>query len=477
MLIERLRRYPELEPALGRRQEEESQWRRVVSGRERKRSPIKVLFGHCQLPGETGSGTYTQWIAKECLRQGIDFHVIAAGYEEPTVGTIPGFPVERLTILRFALRETKDTNAVPFPIPGMSVVMPYPTRPFRDLSRVELETYLGRFFHVMKLKIQELQPDVLHVNHLWFLAGLARLAAPWIPLCISAHGTAYKLLIDRPRFGPIVVPTVATADHVCAISPASVAETAENFRVSRERISIEGYGVDGDSFFYEDANRISILRELGIPNLSCSSDIVLFVGKFVEWKGVEFLLEAIANLRMGGYVNLACIVIGEGTPERRAALEELVAKRDLTGSVFLPGKLPHSSLPDVYRSADVFVLPSFSEPWGLVLMEALACGVASVFANIGGPPCYVPNGLIDAGLVYPVEPIRLTKTGSPDGSAGRKYANALAEGILAIVERKVSVEERKQISGAMSHLRWDEFASRLHGIYLNLASRVREGAG
>ena len=468
-LLDRLRRWPDLEPDPATRQNERDAWTRAVAERRTAGRPRRILFVHGQLPGETGSGVYLQQIAAEAIRRGLDLYVLSAGYHTLTSADIPGVPDERIFTCRFTPPgQTPQAGAVRTPISGMSVVMPYPVKAYRDRSEEELVDLLTVFGGRLAELIARLQPDILHVDHLWFLNGLARLIAPWIPLVASCHGTAYKLIADAPRFREVVVPCVASADHVCAISPQTVAECEEVFQVPPARITIEGYGFEPDLFYFQPVDRDDVLRRHFNYQPPPGSRLAVSVGKFVDWKGFKELVLAVGRLRRQGH-DLAGLIVGEGDPESRADLQAFIDGQGLTDHVQLPGKVGRTDLPDIYRSADLYVLPSHVEPYGLVLMEALACGTPSVFARTGGPPDFVPPTLTEEGLAVMVDPIRMGADGQVDPGDRNDYARRLAEGMAAILNKPIAEADRLRIAAAMQHLSWGRLVENLIGIYDRLS--------
>ena len=468
-LLERLKSWPRYEPESADRDAERDRWRDAVNLRRHEERARRVLFIHGQLPGETGSGVYLQNIVRESIRMGIDMHVLSAGYDILDETHLTGVPPERIhTCLFTPPGDTPVPDAVSTPISGMSVVMPYPVIAYRDRTEDELLDWLTVFGNRIADLIDRLQPDVVHVNHLWFLNGLVRLAAPWIPLVASAHGTAYKLIKDTPRLRDLVLPTVRSADHVCAISPESVQECVKMFELPESRISIEGYGYEPELFHYRTVDRFQVIRDILGYDLSPADHLAVTVGKFVDWKGFKEFARAIGRLRGQGR-NLVGIIVGEGSPESRADLETFLADQGLDDVVLLPGKVPREALPDIYRSADVYVLPSHVEPFGLVLMEALACGTPAVSGDVGGPPHYVPGQLREECLAVLVGPIATGENGEITETARHVYSRNLAEGMATVLEAGITERSRMRIAEAMKHLRWDRLVRNLSDIYDRLA--------
>jgi glycosyltransferase involved in cell wall biosynthesis len=468
-LLDRLRHWPEYEQSRLERFPEFGRWMAEVSKRADRAAPRRVLFVHGQLPGETGSGVYMQQIVKESIRRGIDMYVLSAGYQPLDESDIRGVPAERIfTCLFTAPGKPPVKGAVNTPISGMSVVMPYPVLAYRDRTEGELLDWLTTFGGRIAELVRRLQPDVIHVDHLWFLNGLARLVAPWIPLVASAHGTAYKLIVDTPRFRELVVPCVSSADHVGAISPESVRECQEMFEIPEERISIEGYGYEPELFNYQPIDRLKVLSDFLRVDFNCEY-LALSVGKFVDWKGFKELTAAIGHLRQRSY-DITGIIVGEGDPESRRELEAFIAAKELEEYVLLPGKVDRIVLPDLYRAADVYVLPSHVEPYGLVLMEALACGTPAVSGNVGGPPSYVPQSLRDEGYAVLVDPIKLTPGGEALPEHRDVYALSLADGMETILKKKIDPADRIRTAEAMRSLSWSRLVKSLSKIYDRLFS-------
>ena len=141
-------------------------------------------------------------------------------------------------------------------------------------------------------------------------------------------------------------------------------------------------------------------------------------------------------------------------------------------------------MPDIYRAGDLYVLPSHVEPYGLVLMEALACGTPAVAGNAGGPPSYVPHALRDEGHVVLVDPIKLTPSGQALPGDRQVYACNLADGMEAILKKKIDPEDRIRIADAMKSLSWSRLVESLVKIYdrllkkkLSYAQNLKAGPG
>ena len=167
------------------------------------------------------------------------------------------------------------------------------------------------------------------------------------------------------------------------------------------------YGAREDQLFFcpysVDVGTISQrARQAGIRDaararwdVSPSERVVLFAGKMTERKHPEALLRLLDDEALSERVRL----VFAGTGPMESSLRSQLQGRALERTVFL-GFVNQGDLPDVYAGADIFVMPSEREPWGLVLNEAMAAGVAPVVSDqVGGAVDLVEHGI--TGFVFP----------------------------------------------------------------------------
>jgi glycosyltransferase involved in cell wall biosynthesis len=166
--------------------------------------------------------------------------------------------------------------------------------------------------------------------------------------------------------------------------------------------------------------RFEVMSETGIERLPDAVDRtgrlgdvrLLFVGRLVRTKGAR---DAIRALGMVRHLPVFLDVVGEGFD--RLACESLTAELGLTNRVRFHGWLPRAQIDEFYRSADVFVFPSYREPGGNVPFEAMAYGLPLVVSDVGGP-----GNVVDESCGIRLHPV------SPD-----RYAHDLASAIARLV--------------------------------------------
>lgn len=200
------------------------------------------------------------------------------------------------------------------------------------------------------------------------------------------------------------------------------------YGVPEERVFLAPYAVDNDAFFASAAEHLprrALLRsELGVPE---DTPLIMFSGKLIDVKRPMDLLRAFERLRAD--TRAALVFMGDGP--LRPELEAFVRERALDG-VHFTGFRNQSELGGVFAAADVFVLPSVYEPWGLVVNEAMCFGLPVVVSDrVGAGGDLVREG--ENGFVFPA--------GDVEALAGRLRA-VLGE---ADARRRMGARSREMI--------------------------------
>lgn len=185
------------------------------------------------------------------------------------------------------------------------------------------------------------------------------------------------------------------SDRVAAVSTSLKTELLA-LGVDEERVRILPMGVDTRRF-RSDAASVPLRRQL-----SPQGPLLLFVGRLVEKKGARYAIQSMHHLRRT-LPDAVLAIVGDG-PER-ATLERLVEELDLRERVRFLGATPHSELPAIFASADLFVGPSVVEnngdtdSFGVVYAEAMASGCPVIATDVGGVSDVVLDG--ETGTLVP----------------------------------------------------------------------------
>ena len=274
--------------------------------------------------------------------------------------------------------------------PGVEVVH-VPAGPV-DAAKEDLEDLVGVFADGVAADLAERPADVLHANY-WLsaVAGHSLKHLLDLPLVSTFH-TLARVKADAGDLEPgsrirAETTVIGCCDAICASNTVEAGQLVELYGADPTRIEIVPPGVD--RAFFSPGDRAGARAALGLDD----RPTVLFVGRIQPLKGPLVAVEALALLR-DPRARLV-MVGGPSGPEGAAEWERTRAAVDglgLTDRVTFVEPQPHHVLSTYYRAADVVVVPSRSESFGLVALEAAACGIPVVGAAVGGLRTLVEHG-------------------------------------------------------------------------------------
>lgn len=369
-----------------------------------------LLVNHFPLTG-SGSGTYTRNIAVHLMKKG---HGASIVMPENTTNysSIPGagaYPV-------FFSYDEQIGDALPFNFPCFTT-HPRSTTTFYDLEEAQLEMYISAFKKTIEKAINEFKPDVIHAQHIWILSWIA--GKMGIPYVLTAHGTDLMGYQRNERFRKYADEAAAGAKRIITISNDNDELVRELFPNDADKVTYMQNGYDPERFYPEPMAAEKIQETFGIK---LQKKLVLFAGKLAHFKGVDVLLEA-ARLYEGEHPGeIVTLIAGDG--ELAPQLKKQAQEYRLRDTHFL-GHLDASQLRWLYSIADVSVVPSRREPFGLVAVEALACGCPVVATNQGGLPDIINGdvgGLVDVDDAFGLSAAIQQELYRPDRAQRGKYA-------------------------------------------------------
>jgi len=271
-----------------------------------------------------------------------------------------------------------------------------------DLHKLAIYPHLADFACALETFRRQdgITYDIVH-SHYW-LSGWVGLWAQkiWrVPHFVMFHtlGAVKNTLgvgEDEPELRIVTERQIVKGSHcVVAAREGEKQELMEHYGASPAAVAVVPCGVDFDLFrpIAKDEAR----RQLGV---GAQDRILLYVGRIEPLKGIDRLLQAGARLGSG---RVKVIIIGgdgHEEPEIRR-LRELAGELGIGDSVLFAGRVQQEALPLYYSAADVLVVPSHYESFGLVALESLACGTPVVGTNVGAVGAVVHDGL--TGYVAP----------------------------------------------------------------------------
>lgn len=345
----------------------------------------------------------------------------------------------------------RDSKALPERVrtgPGLEVVH-IDAGPPEPIPKDDLLPYMGALADGIARDWAAVPPDLVH-GHFW-MSGLAALdaarredAAYAVPVVQTFHalgtvkrrhqGTEDTSPAERAWLEPSVGRQV---DRVIATCSDEVFEL-KAMGVEGTRVSVAPCGVDLSLFGAEGSK-----AERGRTHR------IVTVGRLVPRKGVDLVIRALRVLADRGITDVELVIAGGGGDAKR--LEEdpearrlvaLAAELGIADRVIMQGQVPRERLPELMRSADAVVCTPWYEPFGIVPLEAMACGVPVIAAAVGGLIDTVVDG--QTGLHVPP-----------------RNVDALAEAILSVISNPEAARELGMAGLARVHARysWDRIAA------------------
>jgi D-inositol-3-phosphate glycosyltransferase len=176
------------------------------------------------------------------------------------------------------------------------------------------------------------------------------------------------------------------AERIVAFSSHEKDAMARLYGVDPARVTLAPCGVDLTKFRPMDQKEVR--RQLGLNG----EKVLLYVGRVEPLKGLDLLVETAAQLE-ADEADIRMMVVGgaPGEPETDR-MKRLAKERRVDGLIDFVGRVDHDELPLYYNAADVCVVPSYYESFGLVALESMACGTPVVASRVGGLPTIVHHG-------------------------------------------------------------------------------------
>jgi glycosyltransferase involved in cell wall biosynthesis len=282
---------------------------------------------------------------------------------------------------------------------------------------------------------QKLSIPVAHTYH--SLGAVKYKSISTIPMIASTRLTVEKNCLEQ-------------ADCIVATSPQEK-EHMRSLVSSKGNIAIVPCGTDIERF--GAISRDEARERLGI---AADAKAVLYVGRFDKRKGIETLVRAVSNSSWRDDSRLQLIIGGGSRPGRsdgieRERIEGIVAEVGMSEKTVFPGRIGDEALPVYYAAADVCVVPSHYEPFGLVAIEAMASGTPVIASDVGGLQFTVVNE--QTGLLAPP-----------------KDVTAFSRAIERILndphwQKQLGINARKRVEEKFS---WSGVAYQLNELYLRL---------
>jgi D-inositol-3-phosphate glycosyltransferase len=399
---------------------------------------LAVLSMHTSPLAQPGTGdgggmnVYVRELAAALARAGVRCDVYTRAFDAdlpPIVAVEPGFSVHHV-----------------------------PAGPLAPVPKEALHGLVPEFTDAVLQRMAAGHPaEALHANY--WLSGIAGHTIKHeldLPLVSTFHTldrvkAEVDLADDSEHRSEEEARIIGCSDAVLASCEAEVAQLVRLYDADPSRVEIVAPGVD--HAFFAPGQRRQARRGVGLPD---EGRMLLFVGRIQPLKGLDVAIRALAELADRCPDAFLVVVGGPSGPSGQAEVDRLhglVAQLGLTDRVRFVPPQPHELLSTYYRAADVCVVPSRSESFGLVALEAAACGTPVVAAAVGGLTSLVDDGR--TGFLV---------AGRSPGAVAAAVAEVLCDPVRAAdLGRRAAIRAQEYT--------WSIAAGRLRDLYGVLTSR------
>ncbi len=318
-------------------------------------------------------------------------------------------------------------------------------RVFRKLTRLDPYPLHRRAAKLLRRE----SPDLLHAHQLEFpVADFLGALGRKIPVIVHAHVTAARF--DEQR---------GVADRYLAVSQHVRERLVAEKNFPPARVDVLPNGVDTRLFSPPPAaERESLRRERQVPP---EAVVVAFVGRMQEVKGFHVFLKAVERV-LPRFKSLYVIAVGpEPEDSRRETTYSL--RREIRGKLRAGGAyreypaVPHAELARIMKMTDIVLVPSLSEPQGMVMLESMACGCVTISSNREGIKESVEHGRTGFLLDRPENP---------------DEAQAMLEDVIGRLDSLGTLRHAAR-EAVVTRFDWNVVTARLEKIYLDLLGGVR----
>lgn len=326
-----------------------------------------IQMMHFPLRG-AGTGVYVDMLTKELIKNGNEVEVLCAAHNK----------VERsYPVTSVLFKDEENTNYdVDFDFPVFASHPVSKGKQFGDITIEERRAYTDAFREKIDQLITTFKPDLIHVHHGWIIASIV--SEYNIPYVITLHGTEYYAFDNFPAYRDEALKGLKGAKKIMALTQIEKDQALISYGLEEADIEIVKSGTDTKVFRPVEQDKNKLLASYAIA--ATKRPVVFFGGRMTPQKGIDTLLRA-AKIYNTSKSNPITILAGDGS--LRSAHESLAEELKLNDCHFI-GNQTHEQMIQLFNLGDVAVLPSNFEPFGLVAVEALACGTPVIVGNVGG---------------------------------------------------------------------------------------------
>lgn len=398
---------------------------------------MKILHVLAQLPSKTGSGVYFSNIIENFKTYDYEQKAVFAiedDFKWDILDEGDIYPVEF------------KTPELPFPIVGMSDVMPYDNTTYSEMTDDMFDKWIKAFKEKLLLVKAEYSPDVIFAHHLWILSSVVVEIFPDSKIIGVFHNTDMRQAQMNPQIYKKYVKNLSEVDLVFAGSDYQREQIRNTYKdINKEKIIAIGGGFNQNIFYPPEKKEYSDKIRLA------------YSAKIDPSKGVYELLKAYKELDLD---DISLDIIGAPDDNAKKELEKYI-RNDKSIKVY--NVKDQIELGEELRKKDIFLMPSFYEGLGLMAIESLASGLYVVTTEIEALMTLLGEDIKESGVIKYIPLPRIYDVDKPVEEDLPKFREDLKEAMLSQIEKVRNrqnnlIEQRKNIE----RLSWKSLVDRIN---------------
>lgn len=399
---------------------------------------MKILHVLAQLPSKTGSGVYFSNMIEEFKKYNHKQKAIFAYQDE----------------YKWNVLDNKDqysiafkTEELPFPIVGMSNVMPYENTLYSSMDEEMIENWKMAFRKRLESAKENFNPDIIFAHHLWILISLVKEVFPDTKVIGVCHNTDLRQAKMNPQIKEKYVDRISELDYIFSASEDQKNEIVEIYNTDIDKIIAVGGGFNQEVFYFpEEKTYGDKIR-------------IVFCGKIDPSKGIYELIEVYKSLELD---DISLDIIGSPDKENKIKIMEAIKEEK---NIRLYNVKDQIALGHELRGKDIFVMPSFYEGLGLMAIESLACGLYVVATEIEALMTLLGEEIEESGIIKYIPLPRIYDTDKPVKEDLPEFKENLKQSLLCQIDKVRNKENKpREMEDKIKAFSWEGLVYKMNDI-------------